>query len=114
MISFLISLLLPHVGEKAAKPLAIALLVMAGIAFFFGAKAIYDASVVDDHVNEANVDILERKDQATGNANAASDERKARMKIGSETTKELIDEALENGCSVGEYLSSNGERCLQS
>lgn len=61
-----------YVGKKFAKPITIALLVLAAIAVLFAIKAAYDASVVDDYENDRAIESIEaRDDAATARANDA-------------------------------------------
>lgn len=100
------------VPEKFAKPVAIVgLAIIAGL-LFWGAIAAWKSDIVQDAVNEANVEFAEDKDQATGKADQDSDARQAEHKAKAERTQELIDEALENGCVVADYLHSNGAECV--
>lgn len=113
IISTVAAWLVPVVGERFAKAAAWAGVVIAAVLLIWAAKAIYDASVIENATNEANSDFLGEKDEATGRADTASDERREVHEERIKTTKELIDEALEKGCSVGEYLASNGARCVR-
>ena len=76
MIAWLVTLLAPRVGAKAARPVAFALLAIVAIGLFFGAKALYDASVIDKH--ETKVE-----------ASAAKADRKADQKAAERMTKDL-------------------------
>ena len=69
MIGWLVGLLAPRVGEKFARPLAWALIVVVAIGLFFGAKALYDQSVIDDHDAKVNLDAA-REDRKADNAAA--------------------------------------------
>lgn len=101
------------VSEKAAKPVAIgALIVIAGLALWGGISA-YNSEIIQNALNEANVEFLEEKDVATGKADAASAERKTQVETEIKKTEELIDEALEKGCVVADYLHSRGAVCVR-
>lgn len=112
MISWLAALVLPYVGERFAKAVAWIIVGIAALLLFLGIKAAYDASVVDDYVRDANDDFEERVDDATDDADGESDDRRQDHEERVKTTEELIDEAISNGCAVGEYLASNGDRCV--
>lgn len=113
MISWLATILVPYVGDKVARPLAIVGLVIAAIPLVLGAKAIYDHNVVKRHTDRANAEQLEKLNSATGDADVASDARGAEHNARVKTTEEMIDEALEKGCAVGEYLASGGTNCVR-
>jgi len=113
MITMIAGWLIPLVGERFAKPAAIAALAILAIGLLWGAKAIYDAGVIERAVNKANAEFFEDKDEAAGKADKASDTRRDEHEARVATTEELIDEALEKGCAVGEYLVSDGANCVQ-
>lgn len=100
------------VGKKASRPTAIALVVLTVVVLFLLLKSCYDDGVVEDHVSGANAEQLGKKDEATGKADVASDVRQEEHELRVKTTGELVDEAIEKGCAVGEYLYSNGTNCV--
>jgi len=93
---------------EMAKPFLIVGLVVAAVPAFLIAKSFYDGSVVKSYADEANVDVLERKDKATGDADDASAAALEKFKKEIKSTEELIDEAMEKGCPIAEYVDSNG------
>ena len=72
-----------------------------------------DRDAVEDAANEANAEFGQSKDEATGNADLASGARTVEHRTRIKQTEELIDEALQNGCVVADYLASNGADCVQ-
>lgn len=64
MIAWLIGLLAPTVGERWAKPVAWALIAIVAIGIFFGAKALYDRSVVNHHEQKIEQRARPATDQA--------------------------------------------------
>lgn len=114
MISWLAALLLPAVGERFAKPAAWALIAILAILLFLTAKSIYDRGVIDDWLDDSQDQFEEDQKRAEEDQDSESDDRREEHEERVKTTKELIDEALENGCAVGEYLASNGDNCVLS
>jgi hypothetical protein len=117
MIAMIAGWLVPIVGKRFSRAAAIAALVIVGVplllGLLWGAKALYDASVIENAVNEANAEFGEDKDAATGRADAASQARIERLEERLRQTEDLVDEAIANDCAVGEYLASNGARCVR-
>ena len=112
-ISLLAGKLVGKVGEKWAKPAAIAILAVTAGVLLIGLKAAYDSSVVQNALTEARAEFLEDKDEATGAADAVFNEHQETLSEDVKKTEELIDEAIKNGCAVGEYLASDGANCVQ-
>lgn len=113
MIGLVAGWLVPLVGEKASRAAAwVALIILAGGLAWAGLK-LYNANVIENATNKANADFQQDKDQAEGEADLDSDGRKAEHEVRVKTTGELIDEAIEKGCAVGEYLASDGANCVQ-
>jgi ABC-type nickel/cobalt efflux system permease component RcnA len=72
MIALLIGWLAPTIGEKWAKPLAYALLIISAALLLWGAKALYDRSVVNHHEQQVEQRAKPATDQAaTERANDA-------------------------------------------
>lgn len=92
MISMLIGLLAPVVGEKYAKAAAWALIIVAAIALFFGAKAIYDHSVISNH--EAKVEASAAK--ADRKADQALEARKQADEDRRQYEADQLTEAVKN------------------
>lgn len=113
MIALVASWLAPMVGEKFAKPLAWAAIIITAFSALALLKTCYDNSVIENAVNEANAEFGEAKDKAIGEADTESDTRQAEHDARVKTTQELTDEALEKGCALGEYLASRGAECLR-
>lgn len=101
------------VAEKLARPLAIAGLVVAALVALAILKGCYDRSVIENATNEANAEFAQDKDEATGEADMGSADRRADHAATIRRTEELIDEALEKGCVVADYLASHGADCVQ-
>lgn len=112
MIGWLAMQLVPFVGERFAKAVAWLLIVLTVVLLIVSAKSCYDEGVVDDYTRDANADFIEQQDEAEVEAGAESEARAESHAERVETTGELVDEAIEKGCSVGEYLASDGARCL--
>lgn len=72
-----------------------------------------DREAVEDAANEANSQFREDLDQATGDADVASQGRREQFEARQRTTEELIDEAERKGCAVADYLASDGAVCLR-
>lgn len=72
-----------------------------------------DRDAVDRATTSANVEFQQDKDKAAGRADVGSAERAATHNEIVKQTEELIDEALEKGCVVADYLASNGTICLR-
>ena len=113
MISALAGLLIPYLGERFAKLGAWVILIMAALALLAGAKAAYDSSLIQGLIDRAQAEFWEDKDEAQGKAENESDERERDHEDRIRKTEDLIDEALENGCAVGEYIASNGTNCVR-
>lgn len=113
MIALIAGWLAPVVGQKFAKAAAWASIVIAAVALLALLKSCYDSSVIENATNEANAEFAEDADEAKGEADVASDERRQDHKERVATTEELVDEALEKGCAVSEYLASNGADCVR-
>lgn len=113
MIALIAGWLAPVVGQKFARAAAIGSLIVAAALLLWGLKACYDSSVIENATNEANAEFGEDADEAKGEADIASDERQDEHEARIRTTEELVDEALEKGCAVGEYLASNGDQCVR-
>jgi hypothetical protein len=113
MIALVASWLVPVVGAKAARAAAWAAIVIAAVLLLWGAKALYDSSVIQGWINKNNAEQLEELNESTGEADVESGDRKQRHDEKVRTTGELVDEALEKGCAVGEYLASNGANCVR-
>jgi len=73
-----------------------------------------DRDAVADATNEANADFAEDFDQVTGAADVADDAANAEHAAEIRKTEELIDEALKLGCTVSDYLHTNGVVCVRS
>lgn len=100
---------------------------MAGLAFvltlllacgsLWGAYRVFDLfddrEAVANAANEANAGFQKDKDEATGKADRASQAREGEHRTRIKRTEELIDEALEKGCVVADYLHSNGADCVR-
>lgn len=114
MIGWLAQLLLPSVGERFAKPLAWAILIIIAILLFLTAKAMYDRGVIEEWTDDANEQFDRDFEDAIGQQDRGSDDRRFEHEERIKTTEELIDEALEKGCAVGEYLASDGDECVLS
>lgn len=79
MIAFLVGLIAPTVGEKFAKPLVYLGLILAAVGLFFGAKAIYDHSIISAHDTkvEASAAKADRAaDQKAADQKAADEQRR--------------------------------------
>lgn len=72
-----------------------------------------DREAVEDAVNEANADFRQGFDRATGAADVDSQARRDEFEARQRTTQELIDDAMDQGCAVADYLASNGAVCLR-
>lgn len=93
MLAAITTLLIPLVGEKFAKPITIAALVIAAVSLLGVAKCAYDKSVVANALNEANVDALETNNQANENAANARLEDRAAIDEMERELNDAIDEA---------------------
>lgn len=114
MISWLAALVLPYVGERFAKAVAWIILGIAALLLFLGIKAAYDSAVVEDWLDDSREEFRDREERNEERATKNSDARRAEHEERIRTTEELIDEAIENGCAVGEYLASDGSNCVRS
>lgn len=112
MIAWLALQLAPLVGQRFARGAALALLVVALLIAIGGVKSCYDSGVIEDWTRDANNDFIERQADAEDEAEAESAERTEDHQKRVKTTEELIDEAIAKNCAVGEYLASNGARCM--
>lgn len=101
------------VPEKAAKPVAIAGIVVLAALALWAVVAMIRSDAVQNMVNEANVEFLEDKNEAVGEEDVASDDREEQFQQEVLRTEELVDEALEKGCVVSDYLHSDGAVCLR-
>lgn len=113
MIGWLATLLLPRLGVRLARPAAWAIAIVAAVALLWGTKALYDGRVIQNYLTGANEDFLEQKDVVSGEADIESAGRKSEHQTRVKSTMELIDEAQENGCAIGEYLASDGAECVR-
>jgi hypothetical protein len=113
MITLLAGWLAPVVGAKFARAAAIASIVVVAALLLWGLKSCYDRSVIENATNEANAEFAKDADEAKGEADVASGERRQDHEERVATTEELVDEALEKGCAVSEYLASNGAKCVR-
>ncbi len=102
---------------RRLAPLGFALALLLACALAWGAWQAFDwfndRDAVRDAANEANANFAEGKDKATGEADVASDNRRTEHNERVKRTEELIDEALEEGCVVADYLASGGTECVQ-
>ena len=75
MIGWIVGLIAPTVGEKAAKPVAYALLAIGVILLLWGGKCAYDASVVNNYKTkvEASAAKADRKADQKAADQAATD-----------------------------------------
>lgn len=100
-----------------AAPLVTLLAVLALLGALWGAwQAIdwwNDRQAVKHAADKANADFGQRKDAVTGAADVASAGRRQRATTEIKRTEELIDEALEKGCVVADYLDSAGADCVR-
>lgn len=113
MIAFVAKLLLPLAGEKFARPAAWVAIALVASLLIWGGKSLYDNGVIESYVDKANAEFFAEKDEVAGKADIESDERRAEHEDRIKTTEELIDEAIEKGCAVGEYLASVGANCVR-
>lgn len=97
MITWLIGMLAPRVGEKAARPAAFGLLAVAIGLALLGSKCAYDRSVIEKH--EAKREAATAKADRKADANAAEQRRADDNRLTAETTeiKEAVNEAERNG-----------------
>lgn len=72
-----------------------------------------DRDAVRDAANAANAEFRERADAATGAADTASETARTEHAEKVRKTEELIDEALEKGCVISDYLASAGADCVR-
>lgn len=104
--------------EEILRPIAWLIVVIVtlsiAIPLLLWAKSSYDSSIIENAANKANTEFLEELDEATGRADTLSDESKAQINVEIKQTEELIDEAIEKGCAVPEYIGSNGADCVSS
>lgn len=114
----LLGLALPAATARRLAPLGLGLAILLALGLAWGAWQAFDwfndRDAVRDAVNEANSDFAKDKDEATGAADIESGERRAAVDAQMRTTEELIDEALEKNCAVGEYLASGGAVCVSA
>lgn len=112
-----LALALPIESARRLAPLglllAALLIVGAGWAGWRVFDHFNDRDAVRDAVNEANAEFAEGFSRASGRADVASQDRRAQFEARRRTTQELIDDALENGCAVGDYLASGGTVCVR-
>lgn len=113
MIGWIAALVLPYVGERFAKAVAWIIVVLGALLIFLAAKAAYDRAVVDDFLDDSREEFQDRQDRAEDKAQDRSDDRRSEHEDRIKTTEELIDEAVEKGCAVGEYLASAGDNCVR-
>lgn len=114
----MLGLFLPvETARRFALPGFIAACVLALLAFWGAWQAFdwfNDRAAVERAADRANADFAEDFNTVTGEADtaaaAAAQEHAAQIR----RTEELIDEALELGCTVSDYLHSSGRVCLQS
>jgi hypothetical protein len=76
MIGMLIGALAPRLGERAARPVAWIIVIIGAILLLWGAKALYDASVIDKHEDKVE-------------ASAAKADRKADQIIAEQAERDL-------------------------
>jgi hypothetical protein len=118
-IGFRLLSLLGLKGELARRlaPLGMILLVLALLGALWATWQAFDwfndRDAVDRAATRANVEFQKDKDEAAGRADVGSAERGITHREKVKQTEELIDEALEQGCVVADYLASNGTLCLR-
>lgn len=101
MIAMLAGLLGPVVGLKLARAAAWVVIVLGVIALFFGAKALYDHSIISNH--DAKIE-----------ASAAKDDRKADQKAADQGAKDLArqNQEADELIKVQENAKSETDRRL--
>lgn len=72
-----------------------------------------DRDAVEKATNAANAEFTQDKDEATGRADIDSERRRSDNREQLGRTEELIDEALDKGCVISDYLASLGADCVQ-
>lgn len=113
MITMLAGWLAPMVGQKLAKPIAWAAVIIAAVSALALLKTCYDNSVIENAVNEANAEFGQAKDESTGEADVEFDQTIEGRETARRTVEELRDEAIARNCPVAEYIASNGAECVR-
>lgn len=111
--AFILKWLTARVGQRFARPAAIALAIIAAVLMIFVAKALYDRRVIADHEAEQGAADIER----TANANAAATVERAHDDIRITDKARKRDEAIitaPQGLPGPATVQLNCERLRQS
>lgn len=101
------------VSARASAALGKVATVLVAIGIVWAGWWLLKSYIIKGATNEANVEMLGEKDKAAGEADIKLEERAKVHKDRVAKTGDLVDEALEKGCAVGEYLASNGTNCVR-